>query len=99
MEGFLIQLTDTIRLRKSDKMNFIIETLEKQKDRKTQEIKFVWQIQGYYGDLESLFKGAISFAIENELKDITDLKKCYDAIMQVEDNIMEIMNKQFSTLR
>ena len=93
MEEFLIQLTDSVRVKRNDKWNFVLETLEDVKDRKTKETKLMWKEQGYYGDLKSLFKDATLYAIENKMTQANELEKCYDAIISAEKSITETIVK------
>lgn len=88
----MIQITETIRIRKFDELNLVIEILKPVINKKTKEEKSEWKREGYYDSL----KLALNGVLKKELLDIPEknitIENVINEIKRIEKSI--INNKE-----
>lgn len=79
----MIYITEKLRIVRLDGLNLQLEELAEVRNKKTGETRYEWKWHGYYGDLCSALRGALS----KQLFDIADgetKKTLQEAIAEIE---------------
>lgn len=86
----MITLLPTIRIRRFDTRNLVVEHYRLTEERSTKKYEYKWKTFGYYGNLQSALKGAIDLALLEYPKDAGDvqsLKEYVEGLYKAIDNL------------
>ena len=86
----------------ADKMNFVLEKRSEVKDRKTEEIKYVWKDVGYFGRLEHLLEKykqerirvSESNSVDDLIEELKNIKLCINNVVKKENIAFTEMNNE-----
>lgn len=83
---FHLQIDEHFRIQNSDGRNFVLEKLEKVKDRKSGEEKEEWKFKGFHGNLR--------YALERYTTDESVLDRFDDKVSEVKELIQHMKNME-----
>ena len=84
-----LKINETIRLRKLDQFNVILEELEEVQKKETGEIKKEWQLKGYYGKIEDSLVRIFEKRLFDSIGQGLTLKKLATTIENAKKDIIE----------
>ncbi len=91
----MIQINDTIRITRCDKINLQVEVLSEVTNPKTNEKRKEWKWNGYYGDLRSAIGGVLKhclMSLANE--EISTLSKLLCRIDEIEKELKKAVTNE-----
>lgn len=82
----MIQINDSVRITRLDKLNLQVETLETVVNPETKQERQEWKWQGYYGTLRSAFVGVLNHAtmklVDEDIKGVREIIARLDQIKE-----------------
>lgn len=80
-----IYITETLRIRRHDKHNLVVEVLQDVTRRQTGEVEKQWCVNGYHGTIESAGHEALHFMANSAVAGYEAVQDCERLLQAIRD--------------